>query len=255
MCCFSRPVQSVSRTRIFCRFTEVDLQAVVYAMTIEAAEDLAMVLPLPVAPARRQDAVTFVNLEGYPRFFDHLHNAFPQPKLQSLSFGGPPAAGNARTLKVEQVGSFEASYVPGIEDFARLDERFRLPAGTWEKLPRYADYGFAVFKLKPGKQKIHPMALTFRSRSPGTLFFPTVHIHDGKVHDREDFDHTLYAQGWTNAVISGLDWEESPGAARGSIEIDKTKGLVWADGHIYRRTITGTHKNEDILAKARAMGG
>jgi hypothetical protein len=38
------------------------------------------------------------------------------------------------------------------------------------------------------------MALSFPVREGGKLFFPTVHIHDGKVHPTERFDHTLYAQ-------------------------------------------------------------
>jgi hypothetical protein len=37
---------------------------------------------------------------------------------------------------VREVGSFEASYVPKIADFSRLDERFRLPVAVWKKLPQ-----------------------------------------------------------------------------------------------------------------------
>src|SRR5207248_7445223 len=95
-------------------------------------------------------------------------------------------------LNVVDVGSFEASFVPTIPDFERLDERFRLPTGTWDQLPQYKQYGFTVFKLKPGAKVIHPMAFEFPRAAPARLFFPTVHIHDGKVHDTATFDHALY---------------------------------------------------------------
>ncbi len=256
MCCFSRPVERVSKTRIFARFTNADTQAVVYQMNLKASEDLAMILPLPVHPEHRAEAVKFVNLEDYPAFFEDMAKAFPVvvPQSDSLSWSKGPVP-RAAPLPVEQVGSFEASYVPGVGDFHRLDERFRLPAGTWDKLPAYKDYGFAVFKLKPGEKKIHPMAMTFRTALTGTLFFPTVHIHDGQVHEKEDFDHTLYAQGWTNAVLGGQEWDESPGLAEGVVKIKNTKGLVWGGGHLYRSEIRGKRRNEDILAKARLMGG
>lgn len=256
MCCFSRPVERVSKTRIFARCIAAETQALVYQMNLKASEDLAMILPLPVHPGQRAEAVEFVNLEDYPEFFADLAKAFPvvMPASDSLSWRKGPNSQSA-PLPVEQVGAFEASYVPRVADFPRLDERFRLPAGTWDKLPAYQDYGFAVFKLKPGEKKIHPMAMTFRTALTGTLFFPTVHIHDGLVHDKEDFDHTLYAQGWTNALLGGQDWEESPGLAEGAVKVKNTKGLVWGGGHLYRREIRGKRKNEDIFAKARMMGG
>ena len=64
-------------------------------------------------------------------------------------------------------------------DFARLDERFRLPEVLFDAVPHYVDYGFAVFQLRPGNVTVHPMALTFPTRAPDRLFFPTVHVHDG----------------------------------------------------------------------------
>jgi len=46
-------------------------------------------------------------------------------------------------------------------------------------LPIYEDFGFAVFKLRAGLKRIHSMALEFPRRDPKSLFFPTVHVHDG----------------------------------------------------------------------------
>ena len=87
MCCFSRPVERVSKTRIFARCTAADTQALVYQMNLKASEDLAMILPLPVHPEHRAKAVDFVNLEDYEAFFTDLAKAFPVvvPQYDSLS--------------------------------------------------------------------------------------------------------------------------------------------------------------------------
>jgi hypothetical protein len=53
MCCFSRPVESVSATRIFARADEGGRQVLVYSMLFQATEPLAMVLPLPVKEGGR----------------------------------------------------------------------------------------------------------------------------------------------------------------------------------------------------------
>ena len=101
---------------------------------------------------------------------------------------------HARYLQVHEVGSFVASFVPGRADFDRLDPRFRLPDSVWDRVPSADDFGFAVFQLQPGKHHVHPMAFRFRTRDPSRLFFPTVHVHDGRVHARAKFDHALYYQ-------------------------------------------------------------
>src|SRR5439155_23215329 len=58
MCCFSRPVQSVSATNIFARPADNGRQWLAYSMTLKAKEDLAMVLPLPVQAGSGEKAVT-----------------------------------------------------------------------------------------------------------------------------------------------------------------------------------------------------
>src|SRR5436305_14937280 len=139
MCCFSRAVEHVSQTRIFARSAGKGRQYVVYSMMIDAKEDLAMILPIPVPPKSPDDAVKFINLEKYPEFFLDLKKGFPPlPTAAPASRGHSLSAGGIKPkLEVVPVGSFEASFVPSIADFARLDERFRLPEGTWAALPQY----------------------------------------------------------------------------------------------------------------------
>jgi hypothetical protein len=249
MCCFSLEVDLVTDTKIFARDSTSPLQFLVYEMTFSAAEDLAMILPIPVPPQTPEKVVRFINLEKYPDFFKALESGFPKPPPSRGSFGGAGGLGlGGAKLDVVDVGSFEASFVPTIGDFSRLDERFRLPAGTWEKLPQYKTFGFAVFKLKKENSKVHPMAFEFPRANPKQLFFPTVHIHDGKVHEKADFDHTLYAQFSAGHHFGFQLWKESPQPAGMFMNIAKCEGVVDKNAHAYKRVIQGTRKNDDIVA-------
>ena len=146
-----------------------------------------------------------------------------------------------------EVGSFNASFVPTVKDFSRLDAQFRLPEGVWEKLGQYSKHGFAVFKLRKGNSKIHPMAFTFPTALTGKLFFPTVHIHDGEVHERAKFDHVLYCQRLPEEKFSLMDWEESASLPHTELDLAAARGIVHPKYHIHRRTLRGKLRNEDIV--------
>lgn len=259
MCCFSRPVEFVGKTQIYARSLPRSEQALVYTMDVAFDEPLAMVLPLPVPPSPSEDAVRFVSLEGYPRFFDDLGAAFPPDYLTApqakggLFRGGPELSAK---LEVHDVGDFEASFVPTSRDFARLDARFRLPDDVLGRLPAYADFGFAVFRLKPKKrglfglgaatQSVHPMAFVFPRRDPRSLFFPTLHVHDGHVAASAPFDHTLYLQD-DDVLGATLGWTRSKGPLGAHLRVDRTVGLI--DGaHVgLRQGIVGTFPNRDVV--------
>jgi hypothetical protein len=253
MCCFSRPVELVSSTNIFARSSREGRQFIVYSMNIQTKEDLAMILPIPVPKGSPDDAVHFISLKGYATFFDDMPRGFPQPR--SGGGGGGKSLGGLsekrKPLPVVEVGDFGASFVPSIKDFARLDERFRLPHTAWRRLPQYGDYGFAVFKLKEGEakkqQKVHPMAFEFPRAKRQKLFFPTVHIHDGKVHAEAEFDHALYCQTTSGETLPMREWMESSQLAGQFLKVDKTEGIVHGESHVHLRTIHGKRKNEDIL--------
>jgi hypothetical protein len=245
MCCFSKPVKLVADTNIFARAAAGGGQFLVYSMKVNSAEELAMILPIPVPKASAEDAVRFINLEKYPNFFDDLRAGFPVPPAPRGPANGPKAAPGL-ALKVVEVGSFIASFVPSIKDFARLDERFRLPGDVWDRLPQYKDWGFAVFQLKKGEQKIHPMAFEFPRRDPTSLFFPTVHIHDGTVPSRAHFDHMLFCQLTAGELV--MHWEESKQLAESFVKkLDEAKGIIAPKAHVYRKTMKGTFKNADVV--------
>ena len=248
MCCFSGPVNSVNKTNIFVRRTSKSHQAVVYSMSIDTPTDVAMILPIPVAKGTGEKDVTFVNLEKYKHFFKDMAKGFPRPKslANSKSRGIPAPPSDSLQLKVVSVGAFEASFVPSPADFARLDKRFRLPTGTFERLPGYASFGFAVFKLKKGRSDVHPMAFRFPTRWPEKLFFPTVHIHDGKIHKSAKFDHSLFLQANVEEDKPLRGWMESPKVASGFMDVKESQAIVNANDHCYWRRVRGRRANTDI---------
>lgn len=229
----------VSKTNVFARMVAPGVQGLGYGMNLTTSQEIAMVLPLPVAPSG-EDAVTFVDLSAHPRMFSDFDALFES--LVGAAKGGFSLARSKRTLVVHDIGSFLASYVPSRRDFDRLDPRFRLPGVLFEAVPHYADYGFAVFQLKPGRVTVHPMGLTFPTRDT-RLFFPTVHLHDGRFHARAAFDHTLYYQLPRVTAIgpTGPEGEVSSHALpRTSYE-----GLVDERLPLARRILRGTLPNAD----------
>jgi hypothetical protein len=303
MCIFSQPVEHVSSTNIFARATIRGTQMLVYAMTLSAREELAMVLPLPTLPGAPENAVRFINLERYAHYFDDMRKGFPETRFAPMAFGGVASGHVPETpLVVHDVGAFEASFVPSLADFSRLDPRFALPAQTWDALPTYKDWGFAVFKLKgfgathepeqapearprPGflarlfgakgdptatttsaatfaaraaasaartgstlpttTKNIHPMAFELTPRDPGVLFFPTVHVHDGTVHEKAHFNHTLYCQVPEEVAPRLTEWHRSFRPALTFMDVHRLEETVLSIDHVHQRTLLGERPNRD----------
>src|SRR5215468_268149 len=217
-------------------------------MTINAANDVAMILPLPVKTPAGEKDVKFIDLKEYPEFFAEMEVGFQPPPKPTRSWSNSlESAAASSTLEVVQVGNFEASFVPTQKDFSRLDERFRLPPDAWKELPQYESYGFAVFKLKSGEMKVHPMAFSFPRQKTKALFFPTVHIHDGKVHAKADFDHALFCQPTHDERPATQGWKESRGHPTSFMAVEKTKGIVLADQHCYKKEMRGMLANKDTF--------
>lgn len=244
MCIFSGKVDHVGSTKIFARIQD-GVQYLAYQMNMGASKDVAMILPLPVS-SRKEDAVKFINLEGYPEFFKDIAKGFVRTSrgksLRSI-YGGPACD----TLQVHEVGDFIASFVPHKMSFRRLDEVFRLPENAWDELPNYNDYGYAVFQLKANKnQEIHPMAFNFPTRFESKIFFPTVHLHDGQFHEKEHFDHKLYWQGEFNVVGAHIGGSESNAKMGSFVELDKSQGIV-LDETGYEFSMYGLYENKDTI--------
>jgi hypothetical protein len=233
-------------------------------MSYAAASDLAMVLPLPIPPGVSEDALRFINLERYPTFFDDMRGGFPQRMWLANLPSGRAVSLDPPKLRVHDVGDFEASFVPRIADFDRLDERFRIPRDVWDRLPAYLDYGFAVFKLKASAagwltgalrklfggsnykpRRVHPMAFTFPRRNPELIYFPTLHVHDREVHPHAAFDHMLYGQ--SDAALKQYlkGWERSSGPASTFMDVARSSGIIHPDQYCWRLPLGGRRQNRD----------
>jgi len=232
MCIFSGTVESVSTTKIFCNRTDTR-QNLVYQMSLSAPRDLAMILPLPCLDDE-DDPIKFVNLSRYRRFFPRLEELYRTPPG-----GTRKRAAAKRSLVVHQVGAYEASFVPSLRDFSRLDPRFKLPPSIWRKLPEYKEWGFAVFKFAAGtKHKSHPFGLSFQPSWDDHIFFPTVHVHDKTVPSEAHFDHTLYTQ-------VPKSWED-PHAWQKSRKYPKNlHSMIRTGSRIFKHRLLGTLPNCD----------
>jgi hypothetical protein len=258
MCCFSQPVESVNNTQIFARLTASGTQYIAYQMNYVSPSENAMILPIPVHAPVRDDSLRFIDLKDYEHFFGDLDRAFPYRQPTSIGFGcsaHPKMAATSEALRVFEVGNYVASFVPTVADFARLDERFRLPEQTWSQIPQYKDFGFAVFQLAAGSLRPHPMAFEFETASK-SIFFPTLHIHDGQIHETEEFDHVLYLQHADfDSRVSAYQNSNVPDASTGLIRsylvakhfcnIPKSAGLFAPDLLLHRSFIRGNHLNRD----------
>ncbi len=260
MCCFSRPVPFVGGTKIFGR-VDGDRQWLAYGMDFAAREPLAMVLPLPVPAGTPEDGVRFVDLSGYRTFFADVERAFPVFMLPAAK-GGPGFRRSAPArprLTVHEVGDFVASFVPTAADFDRLEPRFRLAPEVIAALTAQQGFGFAVLQLAATGtgwwrrlwrkvRSLAPVALSFPTRDPGRVFFPTVHVHDGAVHDQADFDHMLYWQGGP-PERDGLVALGQPMSASGplgrTVDAARAHGLIDPEAPARRRVLFGRLPNRD----------
>ncbi len=100
------------------------------------------------------------------------------------------------------------------------------------------------------------MAFEFPSRLNDQIFFPTVHIHDGEVHEIEEFDHTLYLQhesfdGTVDVYVNDDVVDNATGMVRSKVQAGKfcntelTRGIVQPNLLLHRREIRGRHTNQD----------
>lgn len=257
MCCFARAIQSVTDTMIFARINGNGGQYLAYQMKYKSAEPNAMILPLPVALPAAEDDVRFIDLSEYDDIFEDLSSAFPYVPPRQLGCAMLPTAAVANdALLVHKVGNFIASFVPTMDDFSRLDEQFVIPTETWQKIPHYRDYGFAVFQLKELAGKPHPMAFEFKTRL-NDIFFPTVHIHDGQVHSHEDFDHSLFLQhAGFDSIAGRYQGPRRPDRYTGIVRskdvagkycnIEKAQGILAADLLLHRIDLNGKLENRDM---------
>ena len=248
MCIFSRSVIDVSKTKIFARKTGI-YQYIAYQMDFQLYDETAIILPIPCALNTPEDGIEFIDFKKHDKFFMHLYELFEDSGERSRGVG-PKSISLNMPLTIHVVGDFEASFVPTLADFDRVDERFKLQPEIWQQLPQYKDYGFVVFKLRKDATTVHPMVFKFPSAMNG-LYFPTLHIHDGQIHKLEKFDHILYCQdgaGGADIAVPG-SWQFSKLDRNPYFRSNETclGVLDRSNDSIFMRKVTGTQRNEDMV--------
>jgi len=102
---------------------------------------------------------------------------------------------------------------------------------------------------------VHPMALEFPQREPDRLFFPTVHVHNGRVEAWATFDHWLYCQDvdearlnhWYWSFHSPFRWTQSTVALSEVIVAERAGGIIRPDRPCHRVPVFGSFPNVDVV--------
>ncbi len=260
MCCFSGPVTSVSGTKIFASMrvllaTEGErAQILAYEAMVTTEASNAMVLPIPVRPDVGADGIVLLDMSSVPDFFLVLFRLVEAgtPRLPTFSAPFPQPQ-----LTVHRVGAYDVSIVPTIEDFGRLSSLFRLgpsrsPVGLGVSLEqpqgllqvfrqRYPGHSFVVCQIAPGKVDLHPFGVMFLPRHPDHLFFPTLHIHDGALHEKAHFDHQIFAQG------ARLELRSAPlNRTEDGRSLARKLPFLYEDQQVELTSLRGDHPNSDL---------
>lgn len=248
MCIFTEDINTVHDTRIFAR-QDGNKQSIVYDMYLDSNNDTAMVLPIPIPLINRYDpdAVEFIDLSNCSNFFDDIEELFPK-RVSASSITTDFMDGGDKIIEVKSIGAYEASYVPSAMDFKRLDPRFRLKDRFFKQASEYLNYSFVVFKLKPCKSKVHPIAFWFPKENDGKLFYPTKHMHNGVIKDNEYFSHILYGQ--ASNVSSNVEYASSSDSTFVLSLLSKISelslGIVSRDETLFKKDVYGEHNNSDM---------
>jgi hypothetical protein len=95
------------------------------------------------------------------------------------------------------------------------------------------------------------MAFSFRTRDPSTLFFPTVHVHDGRFHEEAEFDHIFYTQNEPKRARARSwpteFWMPGSEAASRYLSVRHTHSLVNPNAQCLQASLVGAWRNSDIL--------
>jgi energy-coupling factor transporter ATP-binding protein EcfA2 len=237
---------------------------------LESPPDAARLAEPMTALSRLKGTVVIDEIQRRPELFPALRvlaDRKPLPARFLVLGSAAPAllrqSSESLAGRVErvQLGPFTLAEC-GVD---RLDARFRLAPAILQALVARERFGFAVFQLRgltptpapslpwwrqvfaperapPHRAKdVHPMALTFRTRTPETLFLPTVHVHDGTLPETASFDHTLFVQG-------SADETWYPSAAPPSDDlVRRAQGVLAGGERVWRLDLKGERPNRDVL--------
>lgn len=249
MCIILTHVESVSNTQIYVSSSKSrKRQLTIYTNKVDTHVKNAMILPVP-----NPLSVELLNFKNYKKIFDDCRECFHHDDgsrndrhmyraALSASFDSRPP------LPVYTVGSYQASIVPSINDFDRVDTQilrvnpqvFTLLKDTYD-----SSFGFIICQLREGSHQYHPFAYTHEIHNCNLLFVPTLHYHLGETSVKADWDHTIYSPmtdlyttgNYTFKDSSYIDWTKMPEDYRWPSE---------GRFSMNRHSITGYKPNKDL---------
>lgn len=187
MCIITSTVDSVSTTRIYISADHANRrQLTIYSNVVASPEENVMVLPVP-----NPDSVELLDFSHYPDFFTDLKACFIERTQRSYTNNTFLVSKSTNSLPVFRIGSYDASIVPSIADFPRLQIPMDRTLIPFLKSKYNAEFGFIICRLAPGKKEYHPFAYTHDQHSSYRLFIPTMHYHPGDYN--ADWDHLIYS--------------------------------------------------------------
>lgn len=244
MCIIQGENVHVSNTCLLISPTTNGQQLTVYANTVKLDNSRvqgAMILPYPSG-----QLATFINLQGCENLFTELATVFT-PLSRSVNFFTNQCDS---LLEVENVGSYNVSNVPSLDDFPRLNrEIFTIDPRVFNCLQEYYREGFSfvVCQLQADAE-YHPFAYIHNRQPNGQLFIPTRHFHlgeDGQNHT--DWDHQIYT--W-NCSLNGNFIKKYPQRNRFESNIHSMINLCRLEQPrtLFQYKITDFHENLDLSA-------
>lgn len=179
MCIVQGDVETVANTQILVSPLAAGQQLTVYANQVSLGEESgAMILPVP------EGKVEPLDLSEQTGLFTELEELWP--KMRSLNIMSRDLNENSNslddTLEVFEVGSYQVSIIPTIEDFNRIDKSvFELHDDVQGCLREHYETRFSFVLCQLVKEKAyHPFGYIHSRLDDNTLFIPTRHFHKHK---------------------------------------------------------------------------
>ncbi len=246
---FTRPVRVAGATNIFARAAKDGRQFLAYNFRYEAADDFALILPLPTPPETLPTDVRFIDLSGYDSFFSDLRHGFPEleREAEKVSLTDRIIEKVRDWLDIDPTRA-AITFAPNPAALSHIADEFQVTPAVRRALDRFGATGCVCLKLTAGANRVPPLAIEFPRRQPDRLFFPTA-LAAGDVYEaRASFNYHLFGQlphcppTWRSSTSSG---DERLRLARDWLKVDKSSGLLAPDLPIVWQRLSGLHDNLD----------
>lgn len=242
MCIISKPINSVSKTRITVIPSVSNRQTVVYSCSIDSVLKNAMILAV-WNPGNDVNNITLHNMEKVPNFNQKLSDLYEDPNRR-VTKGVPKTP-----LVVHKVGKYDVSVAPTLSDIDNVEDELKTPPELHEFLRKsYTDdYSYLIAKFQAGKQQFHPLGYTHPRADH--IFIPTLHWHQHtwwfwKYQDIQvgDFDHEIFVLN-SGANVYSNKWQTIL-----PLLCEKAEPPIQPDilTSFFRIVVEGKYKNTDI---------